>query len=311
MYSIRAHWYKEAGLYKHNLGEIIFDYCNMFFMILFAVVCMYPFLYILVLSFNDGRDAMRGGIYLFPRVFSLENYITIFSDKRLWGSFGISVFRTVASIVLGVLINAMYAYAISKSDLPGRKFFNWLIVIPMYFGAGIIPYYLICQKLHLINNIWVYVLPWLAAPFHIMILRIAMKELPASLEESAQLDGAGYPKMFVQIILPLTLPSLATVSLLTGIFHWNDWLDGTIMATRSALWPLQTLLLNILQGSDMNAFFRSRNLGAAGGMVRKIAITPESLKMAMLVVTVLPIFMVYPFAQKYFIRGMLVGSVKE
>lgn len=296
---------------KSTKGEKIFDMFNYLFLALFAFVCIYPFIYILALSFNDGKDAMKGGIYLFPREFSLENYTTIFKDSRLLKSLGISAVRTVAGVVFGILVNTLYAYAVSKEDLPGRKFFNWLIVIPMYFGGGIIPYYLVCQKLHLINNILVYIIPWLAAPFHIMLLRLSIKELPASLEESAQLDGASYLTIFHKIIFPLILPSVATVGLLTGMFHWNDWLDGTIMVSKDSLWPLQTLLLNILQGADMSNFFKEGNMSTAGGMARKIAITPESLKMAMLVVTVVPIFMIYPFAQKYFISGLMLGSVKE
>lgn len=296
---------------KASKGEKLFEACNHIFMVLFGFCCIYPFIYILALSFNDGKDAMKGGIYLIPRQFTLENYTTVLGDDRLLSSLGISVFRTVFGILLGLLLNAFFAYAIAKPDLPGRKFFNWLIVIPMYFGAGIIPYYLVCQNLGLINNIWVYVIPWLISPFHIMILRIAIKDIPPSLEESAQLDGASYLRIFVRIIFPLVIPSLATVGLLTGIFHWNDWLDGTIMTTKSSMWPMQTLLLNILQGADMSNFFKDGNMSTAGQMVRKIAITPESLKMSMLVITVLPIVVVYPFAQKYFISGMMLGSVKE
>lgn len=296
---------------KSSKREKIFDVCNYVFMILFAFCCIYPFIYILALSFNDGKDAMKGGIYFFPREFTLENYTTVLEDDRLLSSLGISAFRTIAGILLGIVMNSLYAYAITKDDLPGKKFFNWLIVIPMYFGAGIIPYYLVCQNLGLINSVWVYVLPWIIAPFHIMLLRIAIKEIPQSLEESAQLDGASYPRIFARIIMPLIVPSIATVGLLTGIFHWNDWLDGTIMTTKSSMWPLQTLLLNILQGSDMSNFFKDGNMATSGRMIRKVAITPESLKMAMLVITVIPIVIIYPFAQKYLITGMMLGSVKE
>ena len=296
---------------KRSGGEKAFDAFNVTLMVLFAIICIYPFVYVLALSFNDGQDAMLGGIYLLPREFTFENYTTVFQDDRLLNSLGISIFRTVMGIILGVAVNTLYAYAISKSDLPFRKLFNWMIVIPMYFGGGIIPYYIVCQKLGMINNIWVYIIPWAAAPFHIMLLRISIKELPPSLEESAQLDGAGYFRIFAQIVTPLILPSLATVALLTGIFHWNDWFDGTVMTSKSSMWPLQTLLLNIIQGSDMTSFFKNGNMSTAGGVYRKITITPESLKMAMLVITVVPIFMIYPFAQKYFIRGMMVGSVKE
>ena len=253
---------------------------------------------------------MRGGIYFFPRAFTFENYQKLFEDKRLAGSFLISVYRTVVGASVGMLVNAMFAFTISKSDLPFRKILNWLIVIPMYFGGGIIPYFLICKTLGLTNNVLVYVVPWLATPFYIMLLRISMKDLPASMEESAQLDGAGYGVVFFRIVMPLCLPALFTVILLGGITHWNDWLDGSIMVSNSRLWPMQTLLLSILQGSDMMSFFKGKNLSTAGGVVRKIDITPESLKMAMLVLTVVPIFMIYPFAQKYFIRGIMVGSIK-
>jgi len=295
---------------KLSKGERVFEVFNVTVMILFAAICLYPFLYVIALSFNEGKDAMRGGIYLFPRVFTLENYTKLFEDKRLAGSFLISVFRTVTGASLGMLVNALFAFALSKNDLPFRKILNWLIVIPMYFGGGIIPYFLVCKSLHLTNNVLVYVIPWLATPFYIMLLRISMKDLPDSLEESAQLDGAGYGTVFFRIVLPLCLPALFTVILLGGITHWNDWLDGSIMVSNSRLWPMQTLLLNILQGADMMSFFKGKNLSTAGGMVRKIEITPESLKMAMLVLTVVPIFMIYPFAQQYFIRGIMVGSVK-
>ncbi len=290
---------------KRSPGEKAFDIFNVIFLSLFALVCLYPFVYILALSFNDGTDAMKGGIYFFPRAFTLDNYETIFKDKRLLRSLWVTVFRTVVGTVLGVAFNTLYAYTISKSDLPFRKVLNWLIVVPMYFGSSLIPYYIICQQLHMINTIWVYIIPWAVTPFHIMLLRIAIKDLPPSLEESAQLDGASYPMIFFRIILPLIVPAIATVALLGGLFHWNDWFDGTVMTNKSTMWPLQTLLLNIIQGADMSSFMKT------GHTMRKVSITTESVKMAMLVFTVLPIFMIYPFAQKYFIRGMMVGSVKE
>jgi len=291
-------------------GERAFEVFNIAAMSLFALICVYPFIYIIALSFNDGMDAMRGGIYLFPRKFSLDNYTKLFEDRRLIGSLVISVYRTIAGAFLGALVNALFAYALTKRDLPFRKAFNWMVIIPMYFGGGLIPYYLICKELGLINNVLVFVIPWLAAPFHILLLRISIRDLPDSLEESARLDGAGYGTVFFRIVLPLIMPALATVILLGGIGHWNDWLDGTIMVSNSRLWPMQTLLLNIIQGSDMMSFFRERNMAPTGSMARRISITPESLKMAMLVITIVPIFMIYPFAQKYFIKGMLVGSIK-
>jgi putative aldouronate transport system permease protein len=295
---------------KPTRGERAFEVLNVTLMSLFAFVCLYPFVYIFALSFNDGLDSMRGGIWLFPRQFTLDNYARLFEDRRLVSSLLISIYRTAVGAPLGTLLNALFAFAISKRDLPGGKALGWMVVIPMYFGGGLIPYYLVCRALGLINSPLVFVIPWLATPFFILLLRVSMRELPDSLEESVMLDGGGYVTVFFRIVLPLTLPALATVSLLGGITHWNDWLDGTIMVTRSQLWPLQTLLLNIIQGSDMSSFFRGPGRAPTGAMARRITITPESLKMAMLVITVVPIFMIYPFAQRYFIRGMMVGSMK-
>ena len=290
---------------KRSKGELLFDIANVTLMALFAFICLYPFWYVMVLSFNDGRDAMRGGIFLWPREWSLENFTTLFRDERLLGSFLMSVMRTVGGMALALLVNSLYAYAISKRDLPFRKLFNWMIVIPMYFAGGIIPYYLICRWLGLVNNPLVFVIPWAIIPFHVLLLRTSMQDFPSSIEESAQLDGSGYFRIFWTMVLPLSKPALATVALLAGIMHWNDWLDGTIMVTNSRFWPMQTLLLNIIQGADIMAYFKSIGQGGLGAYVRRSAITPESLKMAMLVITVVPILMIYPLAQRYFIKGLM------
>lgn len=291
-------------------AEKVFSVFNTIGMVLFCAVCLYPFVYVLALSFNDGADAMRGGIYLWPRKFTLENYSTLFGDPRLKSSLFISVYRTVCGVILAVVLNAMYAFTISKKNLPGRKFLSWYVMIPMYFGGGIIPYYLVCQKLGLINNLLVYVIPWIYVPFYILMLRVNFVGMSEALEESAKIDGAGYCTIFFKIYFPLSMPSLATIALLCGLMHWNDWYDGTVMVSSSRMWPLQTLLLNILQGADIMSFFKSKNLAQAGSMARRSKITPESLKMCMLVITTLPIVLIYPFLQKYIVKGMMVGSIK-
>jgi putative aldouronate transport system permease protein len=295
---------------KRTFGEKVFNIINIGFMLGFSILCIYPFIYVTALSFNDGSDAMRGGIYFFPRAFTFENYTSVFQDKRILGSTVISIYRTLAGALLAVLFNSCFAFALSKKDLPGRKIFSWLMLIPMYFSAGIIPYFLVCKQLGLVNNILVYVIPAIAAPFYIMMLRVTYLEMPISLEESAKLDGAGYFTIFFRICFPLSAPALATIALLSGIGHWNDWFDGTIMMSNSRFWPLQTLLLHILQGADIMSFFKGKNLANVGAVARKSKITPESIKMAMLVVTVAPIVMVYPFLQKYFVKGMMIGSIK-
>jgi len=293
---------------KRSKGEKVFNVINITFMVFLCVVSLYPLLFVLALSFNDGVDAMRGGIYLFPRQFTFDNYTQIFQDSRFMNALQITIFRAVVGLALTVLLNSCFAFALSKKDLPYRKLISWFIFIPMYFSGGLIPYFLVCRDLGLYNNIWVYIIPWITMPMYIMMMRAYFVEMPISLEESAMMDGAGYFRIFFQICLPLSLPTLATIALLSGVMHWNDWLDGTIMVSTSRLWPLQTLLLNVIQGAEASTYLKQR-FGASGG--KNIKVTVEALKMAMLVVTIVPIAMVYPLVQRFFIKGMMIGAVKE
>lgn len=295
---------------RRSYGEKVFNVLNISVLLLFTLCCIYPFVYVIALSFNDGVDAMRGDIYLWPRQFTLVNYETIFKDSRITGSLMISVYRTVLGATIVVLLNSCFAFALSKRDLPGRKTLNWMILIAMFFYGGLIPFFLVCKALGLINTFWVFVVPGAIVPFYIMMFRVYYMNLPIELEESAMLEGAGYLTVFFRIYFPLSTPILATIALLSGISHWNDWYTGSVMVASSKLWPLQTLLLNILQGSDLAAFFKDESMATAGRMISRIKITPESIKMAILVVTVAPIAVIYPFAQKYFIKGMLIGSLK-
>lgn len=295
---------------KPTKSENIFNIFNVTLMAVFAFVCLYPIIYITALSFNDGGDAMRGGIYFLPRTFTLENYYTIFRDDRLLRSTLISIFRTVTTICLITIFNSCFAFSLSKKKLPGRKIFNWFILIPMYFSGGIIPYFLVCRQLGLINNILVYVLPFLVNSFYIMMQRSFYAAMPESLDESAKIDGAGYFSIFFRIYFPLSLPILATVALLTGVDQWNDWFTGSILAMDPKFWPLQTLLLNIIQNADMAGMMKARSLASMAGKGVTTMVTVESVKMAVLVFTVAPIALIYPFFQKYFIKGILLGSVK-
>ena len=291
-------------------SEKVFNVVNMTGFFLFSLLCIYPFIYTLALSFNEGMDSMKGGIYLFPRAFTLTNYRIILTDARILSSLMISVSRTVLGTVSEVVVNSMFAFALAKRTLPGRKFLNWYVMIPMFFGGGLIPYFIICKSLGLVNTFWVFVIPWIMSPFYILMIRVYFLGMSDSLEESAKIDGANYWVIFFKIYFPLALPCLATIALLAGLTHWNDWYDGTVMVYKSSLWPMQTLLLNITTGSDITAFFKNRNLQNAGSLVKKISITPQSIKSAMLIITILPIVMIYPYLQKYFIKGMMIGSIK-
>jgi len=276
-------------------------------MVVFAFLCVYPFIYVLALSLNDGLDAQKGGIYFWPRKFSLENYAAIFKNPDIVNAYAITLFRVVVGTILTVFLTAACSYAMSRNTLPFRRFFNWMILIPMYFSGGIIPYYLVVSGLGLKDSIWVYVIPTIYSSFNIILMRTFMKQLPESLNESARLDGANDFIIFIKIILPLSKPVIATVALFTAVYHWNDWYMATIFATSKKMWPASTLLLNILKSSEISSYVNTKFFMAGA---RRRVVTPEALKMAMLIVTTLPIVIVYPFLQKYFVKGVMIGSLK-
>ncbi|MFC5405473.1 carbohydrate ABC transporter permease [Cohnella soli] len=283
-----------------------FPIFNGFLMLAFAFLCLYPFYYVMIVSLNDPLDAQRGGIYLWIRDFSIENYKAIFKTAELLDAYRITLFRVFVGSILHLLLTAMFAFAMTKKHFVFRKFLNWWILIPMYFSGGIIPTYVIMDMLGLVNNVMVYVLPHLLATFHILIVRTYLNELPPALEESAVIDGAGDLAVFWKIIVPLSAPVLATIALFIGVFHWNDWFTGFTYMTSEKLWSAQNVLLKIIQTNEASniAYISKMNSGL------RVTVTAESVKMAMLVITTLPVIVAYPFLQKYFVKGMMLGSVK-
>jgi ABC-type sugar transport system, permease component len=273
---------------------------------IFVAICVYPFIYVLAISFNDAMDAQRGGIYFLPRIFSIESYKAIFKTSELFGAYEITVFRVVVGTLLHVILTSMFAYALSKKDFIFRRFLNWWVLIPMYFAGGLVPTYVIFHMLGLTNNLLVYIMPHLLSTFNILLVRTFISELPKSLEESAVIDGANDFTVFFRIIFPLSTPVLATVALFVGVFHWNDWFSGFTYMTNEKLWCAQNVLLQIIQSNEASniAYISKMNAGLT------ITVTSESVKMAMLIVTVVPVVLIYPFLQKYFVKGMMIGSIK-
>lgn len=255
---------------------------------------------------------MNNPIYFLPQGFTFENYITIFKDSKFLDAYVITVLRTVIGTSLHVFLSALFAYALTRKQLPGKTFLTFYIFIPSIFSGGMIPNFILFRELGLINNFWVYVFPFLFSFFHIIIMRTFFQQLPSSLEESAQIDGASNFRVFMRIILPLSMPVLATIALFQGVFHWNDWFTGTYFVTTESLRPVQTLLNQLLTESEAlaNAAQKASQTGTtvSNGM---IAVTPESLRMATLIVATLPIICIYPFLQKYFVKGVMIGSIKE
>lgn len=293
---------------KRNMSpsNVAFVVCNALFMTFFVVMTLYPILNTLAISFNDGTDALRGGIYLWPRKWSLKNYITVLQrDNLVTGAF-VTVARTVIGTVLSLAANAMLAFIVSRKRFLFRKQLSLFWVITMYVNGGMIPTFLLYKNLGLTNSFWVYVVPGAISAFNMLVLRTYMNGLPDSLEESAQLDGAGYMQIFVKIISPLCKPVYATVALFVAVGQWNSWFDAMLYNRMSDEYTtLQYELMKLLSSVTNQGASAEAMKNAAG------AVTPESIRAAATIFTMLPIVCLYPFLQRYFVAGLTLGGVKE
>jgi putative aldouronate transport system permease protein len=295
---------------ENGVENVIYTTLSTIFLICLAIVTLYPILNTLAVSFNDATDTIRGGIYLWPRIWTFHNYETIWATQKLGNAFVVSVARTVIGAGLDVALTAMVAYTLTRKDFVLGKFVTMLYVLTMYVNAGLIPGYMVNKTFGLVNNFLVYIIPGLVSAFNLIVVRTYMKTIPDSLHESAEIDGAGEFTIFLKIILPLSMPVLATVTLFSAVGQWNQWFDTMIYCSGSPkLHTLQYKLMAALQ-SSMNQSGTSTanvvNTEAASNQV-----TPVSIRAATTIVAAVPILIVYPFLQKYFVTGMTVGSVKE
>lgn len=281
------------------------------FLILLSFTAFYPFWNALVVSFNTGTDTSMGGVTFWPRDFTLENYKIILSDNRLLNGFFISVSRTVIGTVTAILMTAILAYGMTKSNLMGRKIYMVYFIITMYVSGGLIPSYLLIRSLGLMNSFLVFIIPSLISVWNMIVFRTFFKGLPAGLEESAQIDGCSNWGMFFRIILPLSGPVIATLGLFTAIAHWNDWFMPSIYITNEKLMPIQTLLRQTLNSNIVTGQSGIFDTASVSIVEKTRSITSKSLTMAMMMVVTIPIILVYPFVQRYFVKGVLVGSMKE
>jgi len=281
----------------------------LFFMIYVVVITLYPFLNVVAISFNDPIDTVLGGIHVLPRKFTIKNYTDLFgTGNNLAQASLTSVLRTVIGTVTGVLSCAMFAFALSRKDFIFRGIFTALLVITMYVSGGIIPEYMLIRNLKLINNFLVYIIPGLINAFNVIVIRAYIDTIPLSLQESARIDGANDLSIFFKIIFPLCKPVLATIALFIAVGQWNSWFD-TYLYTR-AVKSLSTLQFELQKILDS-----AQNIGNAVDIyseaLRTAKKNPEAMKMAITVIATVPILIVYPFLQKYFVSGITLGAVKE
>jgi len=296
--------------HRMSLGDRIFEIVNYTLLILLVIVTLYPMLNTLAVSFNDATDSLRGGIYLWPRKWTLENYKFVFQEANILNAALISVLRTVIGTVLSVFCSAMVAYTISRPEYVLRKFVTIAFVLTMYFNGGLIPTYLLMRDLGLIGTFWIYIWPGLIGVFNLIVIRSFIESLPANLLESAKIDGAGEFRTFFHIVLPLCTPVLATVSLFTGVWQWNSWFDVFLYnSSKENLSTLQYELQKVLQFSSASIQRVDFQAAAAQGGIKRV--TPYAIRATMMIVVSVPVIIVYPFLQKYFVKGMLVGGVKE
>ena len=291
---------------REPIRDKIFFVFTVIFLAVFVIITLYPVVNTVALSFNDGIDAVRGGIYLWPRKFSMKNYKTVRDMQNIWVGARITVLRTLIATLTSLFANAILAFIVSRKRFLFKSQLSLFWVITMYVNAGLIPIFLLYKNLGLTGTFHVYWIPGMISAFNMLVMRTYMEGIPDSLEESAQLDGAGYWTIFKDIVSPLCKPVYATVALFIAVWQWNSWFDAMLynrMKTEytTLQYELMKLLSSVMQqsGSAENA----KN-GAA-------TITPITIRAAATVATMLPIIMLYPFLQRYFVTGLTIGSVKE
>ena len=290
--------------------DVVFTICNTIFMVLFAVVTLYPILNTLAISFNEGNDAVRGGIHLLPRVWSLKSYSIVIHKEGIIQGAKITVLRTVIATLASLAANALLSFILSRKRFLFKSGLSLFWIITMYANGGLIPTIVLFRSLHLIGTFWVYVIPGLVSAFNVMVMRTYMSGIPDSLEESAQLEGAGYMTVFIRIISPLCKPVYATIALFSAVWHWNSWFDA-MLYNRSNLkyTTLQYELMKLLDSvSTQSSANQSANALSQGNTATA---NKNTVRAAATILTMAPIICLYPFLQRYFVTGLTIGGVKE
>lgn len=304
---------KRSG-FRKSAGDWAFDIFNYFVMILVIVIVLYPLLHIVAISFSDDQFIIRREVDIIPRGFNLGNYSYIFNDSAVYTGYRNSIFYALASTVIMLAATSLMAYPLTVQTFPLKKFVTIFLSITMFFGGGLIPTYILLDKtLHMIDTPWVMILPGTVSAMNVFMFRTFFNNVPHELRESAYLDGLGDFKVMIYIILPLSKALLATFSLFTIVGVWNSWFNGLVYLKSENLYPLQLVLRSYLFKLNANDILqRAGAVGASGGeqVMRNMQVNPKGVQMAMIVVSMFPIMMTYPFFQKYFVKGVMIGAIK-
>lgn len=289
---------------KRSVGEIIFDGFNIVLLIMLAFLFLYPMWYVFVASLSSGHAIARGQVNFWPVGFNLEAYSKVFANQEIWTAYLNTIFYVVFGTIINLALTTLGAYPLSRQDLYGRGLFMGLIVFTMFFSGGLIPIYLNIRDLGLYNTRWALLLPPGISAFNLIVMRTFFQGIPDSLIESAKIDGANEFKILARIVLPLSKPVIAVMVLFYAVAHWNSWFNALIFLRNRSLFPLQLLLREILIQASAAEM-------ATGITTREITTISESIKYATIIVSTLPVLVIYPFLQKYFVQGVMIGAIKE
>lgn len=289
-------------------GRMVFNIFNYVFISFMMLSCLVPLIHILALSFSEASYTDSNMVTLLPKGFTLAAYEFVMQNEMFWRAFGITVTRLIIGVPLGLLLTILAAYPLSKEEqyFPARKSYMWLFMFVMIFNAGLVPTYLLIKDLNMMDTIWALVLPMGVNVFNIVLMMNFFRGIPREIEESALVDGARQHTILWKLYLPLAKPSIATITLFTFMGHWNSWMDGRIYMNSTSNYPLQTYLQNVLQSSDQ-VLLNSNNMQS---IIDRMAVSGQNLRAAQLFISMVPLLLIYPFLQKYFTTGLVMGSVK-
>ena len=298
---------KKKRWYKKKASEHIFDFFNVLILLLFTFLCFYPFWYVAIYSLSDPRAAATGLTFL-PRGFTLDNLIEVFQLPGLSRAAFVSILRTVLGSTITVFCSAWFGYMLTKNKLPFRRIIYRFTIVTMYVGAGLIPWFLTIRMYGLNNSFLVYIIPSAIGVFFVVLFKTFIEQLPPALEESAKMDGAGYMTCFINIIVPLSTPIIATIFVFSAVGQWNSFFDNYIFVTDDNLQTLQYILFRYTRRAE----FVTRDINTMRLMLegQQSIITPMTVRMTVTMVVTLPILFVYPFAQRYFVKGIMIGAIK-
>lgn len=302
---------KSPNKIKLTVGDIIFNICNYLFFGLFTLSCVFPFYYIFINTISSNEYVNKGAVTLLPRGITLQNYISMGNVNDLWTSIGITILRTILGTALMVFASAFAGYLVTKQEMWHRKLWYRLLVITMYFNAGLIPWYMNMSMLGLTNTFAAYIIPGIVSPYNIILVKTYIESIPGEIEESAFMDGASYWTIFRKIIWPLSKPILATIAIFGAVGHWNSFQDSLILnANTPELYTLQhRLYIYLNQSSNLSALAGSGTSSSDSSLLANAA-SQKVIQYTISMVTIIPILCVYPFMQRYFEKGLMLGAVK-